>query len=155
FVMMDQSRDMTTPLFGAPQPTKRRSNDSSFQFGEYQVLCLLARGGTGGVYLASHRKTYNRVAFKALDPHWGQHSDIVDRLIDEHAIAASVDHPNLLQIHAAERTPDNVPYLVMELLDGENLGDLVDRGRVLIGAIAAIGAQIANAVAALHDAGVI
>ena len=52
----DQSRDVTTPLLGAAQP-KRRSDTETFQLGDYQILGLLARGGTGGVYLASHIRT--------------------------------------------------------------------------------------------------
>ena len=150
----DQSRDVTTPLLGAAQP-KRHSDADTFQLGDYQILGLLARGGTGGVYLASHIRTQQRVAIKVLDPHWGKHDELVSRLLDEYAIARRVDHPGLLEIHAAGRSADGVTYLVMELLDGENLGDLVDRGRVVVGAIAAIGAQIARAVSSLHSAGIV
>jgi serine/threonine-protein kinase len=47
----------------------------------------------------------------------------------------------------------NLPYLVMELLDGENLGELADRGPIQLDAVLAIGAQIASALAALHSVG--
>lgn len=157
--MSDYSRDVTTPLMGATQPAesrrRRRSGATSLQFGNYRVLGLISRGGTCGVYLASHVKTQQRVALKILDPHWGKHDDIVERMFAEHQIASAVSHPGLLSISDAQRAPDGTPYLVMELLDGENLGELVERGRVVVGAIAAIGAQIAAAVAALHDAGII
>ncbi|MFT3694165.1 MAG: serine/threonine-protein kinase [Kofleriaceae bacterium] len=156
--MSDYSRDVTTPIplmTGQPeQPNvprrKRRSGSTSLQFGNYRILGIISRGGTCGVYLAVCVKTGKRVALKILDPHWGKQTDIVDRMFAEHTIASSVSHPGLLQISDAQRAPDGTPYLVMELLDGENLGELVERGRMTIGAIIAIGAQVANAVTALH-----
>ena len=74
-------------------------------------------------------------------------------MIAEHTVANSVTHPGLLEVHAANRTSMNLPYLVMELLDGENLGELADRGPIQLDAVLAIGAQIASALAALHGAG--
>jgi len=157
---MPHSREVTAPLplmvVPRPEPRrKRRSGSTSLQFGNYRVLGLISRGGTCGVYLAAHVVTQARVALKILDPHWGKHEDIVERMFTEHQIASAVSHPGLLEISEAQRAPDGTPYLVMELLDGENLGELVERGRVVVGAIAAIGAQIAAAVAALHDADII
>jgi eukaryotic-like serine/threonine-protein kinase len=156
--MTDYEREVTTPLMGtqAAMPRrKRRTGSTSLQFGDYKILALISRGGTCGVYLAQHIKTLARVALKILDPHWGKHEDIVERMFYEHQIASMVSHPGLLSINDALRAPDGTPYLVMELLDGENLGELVERGRLMVGAIAAIGAQIATAVATLHEAGII
>ena len=50
---------------------------------------------------------------------------------------------------------EGLPYLVMELLDGENLGGLIERGPLALGAVLAIGAQVADAVAAIHEAGLV
>jgi eukaryotic-like serine/threonine-protein kinase len=133
----------------------RTTKERPVLLGDYQILGLLARGGTGGVYLGAHVRTQQRVAIKMLDPHWRVHEDVVRRMLDEHAVASSVSHHGLLEIHAAERMFDGTPYLVMELLDGENLGELVERGNIVMNAIAAIGAQIADAVAALHDSGIV
>ncbi|MCE9580112.1 MAG: serine/threonine protein kinase [Deltaproteobacteria bacterium] len=123
--------------------------------GAYRVLSLLARGGMGGVYLGEHETTKQRVALKLLAPRWVEHEPIVQRLLEEFEVSRRVGHAGLLQILAAERTADGTPYLVMELLDGENLGDLLDRGAIEPGAVAAIGAQIADAVAAMHEAGIV
>jgi serine/threonine protein kinase len=156
--MSDYSREVTTPLMGAQAAgprRKRRTGSTSLQFGDYRILGLISRGGTCGVYLATHTKTQERVALKILDPHWGKHEDIVERMFAEHSIASSVSHPGLLAISDAQRAPDGTPYLVMELLDGENLGELLERGRVVVGASAAIGAQVATAVATLHEAGIV
>ncbi len=119
------------------------------------MLTQLARGGTSTVYLGVDTRTGERVALKVLDAHWAKHEDLAARMLGELAVAARAQHPGLLEIYAADRTTDGTPYLVMELLDGENLGDLVDRGRVVYAAIAAIGAQVADAVTALHDAGIV
>jgi serine/threonine protein kinase len=74
-------------------------------------------------------------------------------LFAEQRISARVRHW-LARRHAA-RPPTASPYIVMEYLDGENLGALADRGQLEIEAIVAIGAQIADALSALHDGGVI
>ncbi|MEO6777337.1 MAG: serine/threonine-protein kinase [Kofleriaceae bacterium] len=130
---------------------KRRSGSTSLQFGDYRILGIISRGGTSAVYLGAHVATHQRKALKILDPIWHTHDDIIERMFEEHQIAAAVSHCGLLQIDSAGRAPDGTPYLVMELLDGENLGELVERGRVVTGAIAAIGAQVAEAVSAMHD----
>jgi serine/threonine-protein kinase len=109
----------------------------------------------GGVYLASHVSTGARVALKVLDPQFADHAAVVERLFAERSIASRVRHPGVLDIRGAGHASDGVPYLVMEYLDGENLGAIADRETLDIPAIVSIGAQVASAVAALHDAGVI
>ena len=142
--MSDLSREVTSPIMGATLPRrKRRTGSTSLQLGNYRILGLISRGGTCGVYLASHVDTEERVALKILDPHWGKHDDIVERMFDEYKIASLVSHEGLLEIKEANRTANGTPYLVMELLDGENLGELIERGLAVVGAIASIGAQIA------------
>jgi serine/threonine-protein kinase len=127
----------------------------SRQFGDHAVLAPLARGGMGGVYMACHVSSGARVALKVLDPQFANHPEIVGRLYGEHAIASRIRHPNVLDIRGAARTAENVPYLVMEYLDGENLGDIAEQTTLSIDRIISIGAQVASAVAALHDAGVV
>ena len=146
--MTDYSREVTTPLMGAQSVDprrRRRIGSTSLQFGDYRILGMISRGGTCGVYLAAHIVTQERVALKILDPHWGKHEDIVERMFAEHSdrLRGLASRP-ARDPASAQRAPDGTPYLVMELLDGENLGELVERGRVVVGAIAAIGAQIAD-----------
>lgn len=125
------------------------------RFGEYQVLAPLAHGGMGGVYLAANDATAERVALKVLDAQLATHPEIVARLFAEHQLASRAKHPGLLEIREARRTADDVPYLVMEYLHGETLGTLADRAPLSPAMIVAIGAQVASALAALHDGGVI
>jgi eukaryotic-like serine/threonine-protein kinase len=123
--------------------------------GEFEVLAEIARGGMGGVFLARDRRTHHRVALKLLEPQFAVHPDIVARMYDEFDVSRRARHPGLLEIHAFGRSMEGIPYLVMEYLDGENLGALLDRGRLELGAVAAIGAQVASAVSSLHFAGVV
>jgi serine/threonine-protein kinase len=123
------------------------------RFGNYEVVAPLASGGMSGVYLAADVATGERVALKVLDPALVDSAEIVTRLYAERAVSARARHPGLVAIRAAAR--DDVPYLVMEYLDGESLALVLARGALSIDDVLAIGAQIADALAALHAAGAI
>lgn len=125
------------------------------RFGDYDVISPLARGGMGNIYLAEHAETRQRVALKVLDPQFANHPEVVERLYAEHALASRASHPNLLAIHAADRSDHDIPYLVMEYLDGETLAAISEREDLGIQAILSIGAQVAAALAALHASGVV
>jgi len=137
-------------LLPLPRPARRSS-----RFGDYDVVAPIASGGMGGVYLALHARTGERVALKVLDIEFADHPEIVERLLAEHVLASRARHPGVVEIRGAAQTPDGIPYLVMEYLLGETLADLADRGPLELPAIIAICAQAAAALAALHDAGVI
>lgn len=125
------------------------------QFGDYDIVTPLARGGMGGVYLAVHTWTGERVALKVLDLQYVGHAEIAERLQAEHALASRARHPGVVDIRGSYWTDDQVPYLVMEYLVGETLGAIAERGPLELTAILAICAQAAAALAALHEAGVI
>ncbi len=122
--------------------------------GDYEVIAEIARGGMGGVFLARDPRDDRRYALKVLEPQFALHPDIVARLREELDLSRLASHPGLLEIHAFGRSDDGIPYLVMELLDGETLGALLDRGRLTLGAAVALTAQVAEAAAALHAVGV-
>ena len=132
----------------------RRDRDPATRLGDYTVLAQLSRGGMCRVYLAEHVMTGERVALKILDPQFARSQDIVDQLFAEREVSERVRHPGLLDVRAAHSVGD-LPYVVMEYLDGENLGELAEKGELEFGAIAAVGSQIAAAIAALHSANVI
>lgn len=125
------------------------------RLGSYTVIAPLARGGTAGVYLAEHVVTKERVALKILDPFYCDNPDVVGRLLAERIVSERARHAGLLDVVFSDRSESGVPYLVMELLDGENLGALAERGRMELDAVMAVAAQIAGALSALHAAGVV
>ena len=134
------------------RPPARRSLS---RFYNYDVVAPIARGGMGGVYLAVHAATGERVALKVLDPQFAGQAEIVERLLAEFELASRTDHPGVVEIRGSAWTSDGVPFLVMEYLDGDTLGAIVDRGPIELSSTVAICAQAAAALAALHDVGVI
>jgi serine/threonine protein kinase len=142
-------------LDGTVLPLTRPARRRLSRFDSYDVVAPIARGGMGGVYLAVHAVTGERVALKVLDPQFAQQQEVVERLLAEHDLASRTDHPGVVEIHGAAWTNDKVPYLVMELLEGDTLGAIVDRGPIELSSIVAICAQAAAALAALHEVGVI
>ena len=152
-------RDGTMPLGMADgrvmpltRPDRRRFGA---RFGEYEVIAPLASGGMGGVYLASNVHTGEKVALKVLDPHFADHGEVVTRLYSEHAMASRTSHPGVVEIRGAARSIDNLPYLVMEYLDGETIAQLAEHGPVDVTSIVQFAAQIAGALAAVHEVGVV
>jgi serine/threonine protein kinase len=109
----------------------------------------------GGVYLATHVTTGDYVALKVLDPQFANHSDVVARLFSERAISVLATHPGLVAIHASGRSSDGSPYLVMEYLEGRELASMLRDASLTIDEIIGLGAQIAAALAALHDADIV
>jgi len=131
-----------------PAPMRGRGQ----RFGSYELVAPLASGGMGGVYLARHVTTGERVALKVLDPLFANHAEVVARLFSEYAISSRVAHAGLLEIRGAGRNVDGVPYLVMEYLEGQPLSSIES---LEIVTIVELGSQIAAALAALHDAGIV
>ncbi|MCX5742937.1 MAG: protein kinase, partial [Proteobacteria bacterium] len=129
--------DRSTPQASAPLATR------GGRFGDYRVLMPLARGGTGGVYLAVHVITGHQVAIKVLDPQFAGYADLAARLCAEVELSARARHPGVVTIHAAAWSADAAPYLVMEYLDGESLATICERGTVDVDFAIAIGAQVA------------
>lgn len=124
-------------------------------FGPYGVIAPLGRGATAEVFLGYHVATHERVAIKVLDGAYSHRGEIAARLLGEWGLANRITHPGMLTIHHAAYNAEGTPYVIMEYLDGESLQALVDRSDLELDAIIRIGAQIAGAVAAAHDAGVI
>lgn len=123
------------------------------RLGTYNVVAPIARGGTSGVFVGEHVATGDKVALKVLDPFYRGHEEVVNRLLAEREVSIRVKHPALVDVLDADREGE-LPYIVMEYLDGESLGRLADRGQIELDALVAIGAQIAGALAALHAGGV-
>src|SRR5262249_34943613 len=99
-----------------------------FRIGAYVVKDLLGRGGMGAVYLAEHTELHRKGAIKVLVP--GKDEDqklALERVLREARAAAALDHPNIVRIFDVSRTGE-VPYLVMEYVEGETLQHVLDRG---------------------------
>ncbi len=124
-------------------------------FGQYQVVASIARGGTSRVMLAVHVATGARVAVKALMPELAAHPGMRTRLHGERALVGCVPHEGVVEMFEAAVADDGTPYLVMEYLEGQPLGALVGDGPMDVPMALTITSQVAAALAALHEAGVV
>src|SRR5687768_14137331 len=90
--------------------------------GDYEVVRAVGAGGLAVVYEAEHRALGRRVALKVPNTkHLGPRSDLTKRFVREAKNAARLHHPHVVEVSDVG-VAHGVPYLVMELLEGEDLG---------------------------------
>ncbi len=127
------------------------SQSSPTTVGDYELLEKIADGGMGSVFRARHRVTGQMVAVKTVAPFVAADPVLSRRVEQEFRAARSLDHPHI--IRSLDLGMDGLaPYLVMELVEGESLGDRIERAGPLPEAQAvAIILQIAEALHTLHQ----
>lgn len=124
------------------------------QIGPYQLLASLGAGGMGEVYRARDPRLDRLVAIKVLTASRGATAEELERFQREARAIARVSHPAICAVYDVGQE-QGVPFLVMELLEGETLAERVSRGPIPIDAALAIATQIAEALAALHGKDVV
>ncbi len=123
-------------------------------FGRYLIVREIGRGGMGAVFEARHQQLHKRVALKTL------HSAALDqrsieRFLREGRAAASLAHPHVVDVWDVG-VEDGTPFIVMELLDGEDLAARIARDAPLsVEATIDVALPVLAAVAAMHDKGVV
>ncbi|MBI5517937.1 MAG: serine/threonine protein kinase [Deltaproteobacteria bacterium] len=123
--------------------------------GRYKLRRLLGAGGMGTVYEASHAIVGRKVAVKVLHPRLARAPELVARFVREAQSAAAVGHKNIVDV-LDFGSHDGVPFLVMELLDGEDAGVLLERvGNLPPGEACWVASEVLSALAAAHKAGVV
>ncbi|MBX3181084.1 MAG: protein kinase [Polyangiaceae bacterium] len=121
---------------------------------KYRVERLLGRGGMGSVYEATHVAIGKRVALKFLAE--AEDRDAVRRFQREAEAASAVESAHIVQIFDSGTTEDDRPYLVMELLRGEDLRERINRlGRLSEAEVLHITAQTLRALIRAHAAGIV
>src|SRR6186997_1222948 len=119
------------------------------RIGAYEVTSLLGAGGMGEVYGARDTKLNRDVAIKVLLPAIAHDPDRLTRFSREAQVLASLNHPNIAQVHGFEDTADT-PALVMELVEGPTLADRLATGALGLDETLSIARQIAEALEAAH-----
>jgi serine/threonine protein kinase/HD-like signal output (HDOD) protein len=123
--------------------------------GSFRVISLLGEGGMGRVYLAEHVLIGRRAAIKVLASEIADNEDFVSRFFTEARAVNDIRHPNIVEV-TDFGTFGKLPYIVMELLDGETLEQRLARVRLLDAPSAArLVAQVAAAVGAGHEHGMV
>ncbi len=131
--------------------TETRVGDS---FGKYELKALLGKGGMGEVYEAYDTDKGRNVALKILPDQYAQDERYRARFLRESHAAAILQEPHVVPIHDWGEIDGNL-YIDMRLVQGQTLHDLINRGPLEPERAVAIIAQIAEALDAAHDEGLI
>ena len=124
--------------------------------GKYRLHRLIGEGGMGSVYEAEHVGLGVRVAIKLLAESFSEDQVFVQRFRREARAAAAVRHDNVVSVTDTGTDEDGIPFLVMELLDGESLASVLRRARTLTPESAAgIVFQVLAGLGAAHAKGVV
>jgi serine/threonine-protein kinase len=126
------------------------------RLGSYTITRCIGEGGMGVVYEGLHEGLGKRVAIKTLlTTPSAQSSELTARFVREGKAAAKIHHPNVVDVVDVS-VHDGLPYLVMEYLEGENLGARMEhQAPMQSGAIADLMIPIISALAAAHEAGIV
>ncbi|MBS2013974.1 MAG: serine/threonine protein kinase [Deltaproteobacteria bacterium] len=125
--------------------------------GDYRVVRPLAAGGMGAVYVVSQLSTGKDRALKTMRPELASSAAQRERFELEARVGARIESAHVVEVQSAGvDAATGIPYLVMELLDGEDLATRVEkRGPLPVEDIREIFEQLCHAVAAAHRAGVV
>src|SRR5262245_44477342 len=122
--------------------------------GPYEIVGQIGVGGMGEVYRALDTGLRREVAVKILPEAFAQDADRLLRFEREARTLAALNHPGIAIIHGLEKA-DGLPALVMEFVDGATLADRIADGRVPVDEALAIVDQIADALEAAHEQGIV
>ena len=137
---------------------------SGTKLGPYEIIAPLGAGGMGEVYRARDTRLGREVALKILPDSFARDADRLRRFEQEARAVAALNHPNILavfdigthnQSRLSEGQHTESPFLVSELLEGESLRAVLDRGALPPRKTIEYGVQIAHGLAAAHGKGIV
>jgi serine/threonine-protein kinase len=124
------------------------------ELGSYQLVCRLGEGGMGTIYIARHTALNRYVAIKLLRKALASRTDAVARFFQEADTINRLHHRNIIE--SLDLVDDaEAPYVVLELLRGPDLKARLAQGPMTIELVLSVGAQIAEALAAVHALGIV
>ena len=123
------------------------------RIGRYEILEAIASGGFATVYRARDSQLGRVVALKVLHPHMTSDPQYVERFLREARMAASINHPNVVVIHAVGQEGDT-HFIAMEYLPS-SLESLLQQGKLPVAQALSIARQVALALEAAHQRGII
>jgi hypothetical protein len=128
--------------------------EAGTRIGPYEIERVIGRGGMGVVYCARDVRLDRRVALKALPPVHDGDAGLRERLRREARAAATISHPAVATVYALEEI-DGRLFIASELVEGHTLRSEIERAPLDRSRALAVAADIARALCAAHDAGVI
>jgi serine/threonine protein kinase/formylglycine-generating enzyme required for sulfatase activity len=124
------------------------------QLGHYKVVSQIGRGGMGVVYLAQDKRLGRKVALKILPSYFSRDQLRVRRFEQEARAASALNHPNILMIFDIGQV-ETIPFIATEYIEGETLRSRLARGNLAIDEALELSIQVASALAAAHQAGIV
>jgi serine/threonine-protein kinase len=159
---MEASADGESPTSQPPEseaPTSQPEGSERLGktlAGRYLVEAVLGLGTMGVVYRCRHLVLDRAVAIKILRAELAQDQEVLQRFTTEAKAASSIGNSHIVEVLDFGRLADGSFYLVMEHLEGQTLGQLLHETPLLAAPVVlSIGRQIAEALAAAHQAGVV
>jgi len=122
--------------------------------GHYTVISKIGAGGMGEVYRARDTRLDREVAIKLLPPEVSSDSDRLQRFEQEARATSALNHPNILTVYDIG-THNGSPYIVAELLEGEELRDRLDAGTISMRKVVEYAQQIVSGLSAAHGKGIV
>ncbi|MEV6398666.1 serine/threonine-protein kinase [Streptomyces sp. NPDC051907] len=136
-------------------PAERLTDLRGTEIAGYRIEREIGRGGQAVVYRAKDLRLERTVALKLLPPELARNDTFRRRFTHESRVAAAIDHPHIVPIFEAGEA-DGVLYIAMTYVSGQDLRALLDRqGPLSVEAVVRITAQVASALDAAHDHGLV
>jgi serine/threonine protein kinase len=143
-------------LATAVQGNTRLDRTGQTLLGKYELTRVLGKGGMGEVWEGEHTLTGRKVAVKILAENYLSNRKVVARFGREARAASSVHHTGIVEILDQDKTDDGVPFLVMEFLEGESVGERIRKlGKLTQDEALAIMLPLLDALDCAHQAGVV
>jgi len=123
-------------------------------FGHYKISKRIGSGGMGEVYLATDMTAGRKAALKLLPMRFTGDAERLKRFQQEAHTVVGLNHPNILTVYEIGED-HSTHYIASELIDGETLRQRLERARIEVGEAVDIAIQVASALAAAHEAGIV
>lgn len=124
--------------------------------GKWRVVRLVGRGGMGAVYEGQNVGIGKRVALKLIDAEYARSPEVASRFQREAEAASLVESAHIVQVFDSGATDAGVPYIVMELLRGEDLRARIRRlGKLPVAEAVHVVAQVLRGLCRAHEAGIV
>src|SRR6478735_8252963 len=121
---------------------------------QYTIVWKIGEGGMGEVYRARDGRLDRNVAIKILPANFATDADRLNRFEQEARATSALNHPNILTVYDIG-THNGSPYIVAELLEGEELRDRLDHGSIPLRKVIDYAQQIVSGLEAAHGKGIV
>jgi len=125
------------------------------EVGRYRIARLLGVGGMGQVYLGVQPAIGSRVAIKVLSNECTRNAELLDRFFAEARAVNLIRHESIVSVIDMAQLPDGRPYIIMEFVEGQTLGEIVRAGMAPIGGVVQVATEMLSALGAAHALGIV